>query len=582
MPRMKFDSSTQAHDISDVLAERARRENEALSIYRAMESQMPFHMSMASERVLRGGNQSGKSTSAAAEFASAATGRPILGLDGKPIPHKFPTNRPLLMWVVGRDETHIGDTIYRLLFKAGAFDIIRDKGTGRWRSFNPRDPADKAREQEKQPAPPFIPERFYNDHSWSWSDKPAFVFKQCNLLPRPGWQHGTVIKAFSSGAAVKMGDPVDVLWIDEDIVFPGYVAEWQARLSKHKGRLWWSAWPKSSNFALLNLSRRAQKQAHRPSPDVHEIVLRFSSNPFIDDDEKRKRIDGWAEEGDDVVRSRDLGDFLTDTVSMYPNFDRRIHGVPQEDEREDKELDKLLRLRGWQPPDDWTRFLALDPGHAYACVLFLAISPPDFKPLTWLIFDELYLRMHDAAATAKRIKEKIAGRPFQEFLIDGRMARQTAMGFGKTFEQVYVEAFEKEGLNSIAGGARFRHGNDNVEYGCAMVRQLLGIRSDGTPQLRVVWPNTPNLQTEFKLYRKHIVKDEVQDKPADGQKDHAMDALRYLCSSDLEYKPVPAGVLYNSQDATWRKFQEWKRQFEGGVEAADSSCHFGAGTRGAA
>jgi hypothetical protein len=543
---------------------------------------MPFHLTLASERVLRGGNQSGKSTSAAAEFASAATGRPIIGVDGKPIPHKFPTNRPLLMWAIGRDETHVGDTLYRLLFKEGAFDIIRDLKTGKWRSFNPRDPEDLKRSAEKMPAPPFIPPRFYSDHSWSWVDKPAFVFKQCNLLPRPGWQHGTVIKAFSSGAAVKMGDPVDVLWIDEDIANPGYVSEWQARLSKHKGRLWWSAWPKSSNYALLNLSRRAQKQADREKPDVHEIVLRFSSNPYIDDDEKRKRLDGWAEEGDDMVRSRDLGDFLTDTVAMYPSFDRRIHGLPREDEKNDDAIDKIFRSRAGQPPDDWTRYLALDPGHAICCVLFMAISPPDVTPFTVVIYDELYLRMHDAVATAKAVKRKIQGRPFQEFIIDGRMARQTAMGFGKTFEQVYVEAFEKEGLRSIAAGARFRHGNDNVEFGCAKVRELLNIRSDGTPTLRVVWANTPNLQTEFKLYRKAVVKEEVQDKPADGQKDHAMDALRYLSASDLGYAPIPQGMTFMDQDRTWQQFQKWRNQFAGDGKPADDSCYLGAGTRGAA
>lgn len=569
-------------ELGDVVAEKARRANESLALYRAMPTQMPFHESDASERVLRGGNQSGKSTSAAAEFASAATGQAILGADGRPIRHKFPTNRPLMMWCIGRDETHIGDTLHRLLFRPGAFDVIRDEKSGRWRSFRPWDPADKAREAEKEPAPPFIPERFYDDRSWSWVDKPAYVFKQCNLLPRPGWQHGTIIKAFSSGAAVKMGDPVDCLWIDEDIANPGYVAEWQARLSKYKGRLWWSAWPKSSNYALLNLSRRAQKQAARERPDVHEIVLRFSSNPFIDDDEKRKRIDGWAEEGSDVVRSRDLGDFLTDTVAMYPSFSRAVHGLPREDAAQDDAIDKLFRARGGQPPEDWTRYLALDPGHAYCAVLFVAISPPDVQPFTIVAYDELYLRMHDAKATAKAVKEKIAGRPFQEFLIDGRMARQTAMGFGKTFEQVYVEGFEAEQLRSIAGGARFRHGNDNVEFGCAKVREILGIRSDGTPTLRVLWDRTPNLQTEFKLYRKAVVKEEVQDKPADGQRDHLMDALRYLAAGDLTYQPIPAGMAFMGQDATWQQFQKWKQQFAGSGQPADSSSHFGAGSRHAA
>lgn len=581
MPRLNF-SQSDSYTLGDTVGEFARRENEALSLYRPLETQMPFHLSYASERVLRGGNQSGKSTSAAAEFASAACGRPLIGIDGKPIRHKFPLNRPLLMWVIGRDEGHIGDTIHRLLFKPGCFDIIRDEITGLWRSFNPKNPRDVERTEQKVPAPPFIPERFYNDRSWSWEDKPSCCFKHVNLLPRPGWDHGTVIKAFSSGAAVKMGDPVDVLWIDEDIANPGYVSEWQARLSKYKGRLWWSAWPKSSNFALLNLSRRAEKQKHKPKPNVSEICLVFTDNPFIDDEEKAKRIEGWEEEGEDVVRSRNLGHFLTDTVSMYPNFSRRVHSCPKEEEIWDDAVDKLIRGRALQVPDDWSRYLIFDPGHALAAALFAAITPPDVTPFTILIYDELYMRMHDAKATAKACKKKMMGRPFQEFIIDGRMARQTAMGFGKTFEQVYIEAFEAESLKSIASGSRFRHGNDNVEFGCGKVRELLNLRADGTPTLRIIWENTPNLQTEFKLYRKALVKDEVVDKPADGQKDHAMDCLRYLAAADLQYVPIPAGMTFMEQDVTWQNFQKWSRQLNQNSAPADDACYLGAGNRGAA
>ena len=86
--------------IAEVSAERKRRGSEGLRLYRPMPSQLDFHASMASERIVRGGNRSGKSMSAFAETASAATGIPISGPDGNPLPYKYPTNYPLMIWLI--------------------------------------------------------------------------------------------------------------------------------------------------------------------------------------------------------------------------------------------------------------------------------------------------------------------------------------------------------------------------------------------------------------------------------------------------------------------------------------------------
>ena len=106
--------------MAQVAAERNRRQREALKLYRPMDKQAAFHDSPASERIVRGGNRSGKSMSAFAETASAATGIPIIGPNGSPLPFKYPTKRPLLIWVIGYDQRHVGGTIYRMLFRPGA------------------------------------------------------------------------------------------------------------------------------------------------------------------------------------------------------------------------------------------------------------------------------------------------------------------------------------------------------------------------------------------------------------------------------------------------------------------------------
>ena len=110
--------------MAQVTAERSRRQREALRLYRPMPKQAVFHGSLASERIVRGGNRSGKSMSAFAETASAATGFPIIGPDGAPLQFKYPTKRPLLIWVIGYDQRHVGGTIYRMLFTPGALSLI--------------------------------------------------------------------------------------------------------------------------------------------------------------------------------------------------------------------------------------------------------------------------------------------------------------------------------------------------------------------------------------------------------------------------------------------------------------------------
>jgi hypothetical protein len=97
--------------MANVAAERSRRQKEALRLYQPMDKQAVFHDSLASERIVRGGNRSGKSMSAFAETASAATGIPIIGPDGSPLPFKYPTNRPMLIWVIGYDQRHLQDAI---------------------------------------------------------------------------------------------------------------------------------------------------------------------------------------------------------------------------------------------------------------------------------------------------------------------------------------------------------------------------------------------------------------------------------------------------------------------------------------
>ena len=544
--------------IALVTAEKSRRQSEALRLYRPMPNQSKFHESLASERIIRGGNRSGKSMSAFAETASAATGIPITIANGVVLPYKYSTRHPLAIWVIGYDQRHVGGTIHRMLFQEGAFQIITDEKTGEWRAWRPWEEYDAAYEEKTKNAPPLIPSRMIRHDQWAWENKAERVFSVCRLV------NGTEIHAFSSKAEPKQGDPVDLIHIDEDIEYSKHVSEWQARLSDRKGRLIWSVWPHSRNDALIRMSERAEDQKHDEEPDVHEIVLRFSDNPFIDKKEKDKRIEAWSKIGPEEVRARDKGEFVTDTFLVYPNFTMDVHGIPGRTPEEDDHWGKIVRENGNRPPDDWTRLLVLDPGHVVCAILFAAVPPPSKgKSDTIVLYDELYLRRLDADGVAQQVHQKVSGKSFEVFLIDNRAGRQTPMGFNKTVRQQYADAFERYAIRSRQSGSNFVPGSDNIAAGIGLVREWLTIRNNGTTKLRVMRDRTTNLQKEFLLYKKRVTRDAISDDPV-PKNDHLMDALRYLASYSPEY--VPPRMVPSTMSPAMKHFKEWKKAGDGKEE----------------
>lgn len=511
-------------DFSAVASELSRRRQEGLRLYRSLPTQMPFHLSRASERIVRGGNRSGKTMCAAAEFASAVTRIPILGPDDNPLPFKYPADEPMTTWVIGYDEPHIA-RIYRKLFMPGLFRVIRDLKTKQLRAWRPWEKEDKEREDETKPSPPLIPERLVDPKGWAWENKAAQVFSVCRLT------NGTSIYAFPSGGAAGQGDAVHLLWIDEDIKIPSHVQEWEARLSDVKGRLIWSVWPHTSNNALIDLSKRAKVQQHREDPDVFEIVLKFSDNPHIDEDEKRKRLEGWDA---DTAKSRDEGEFALDNVLVFPTFNADVHCVPSEMEKPDR-LELFLRDRNYQVPIDWTNYLVVDPGHTQPAVLFAAVPPPWEFGDHVVIYDEIYVPRLEPRELARMVRDRSMGRVFEDFLIDFRAGRQTNLGFGKTTRQGWEEAFTECGLRSRKSGHSFTYGSDNVDARNMEVRGWLAANAEGMPKLRLIRFTTPGTQKEFGLYKKRVSKEDNVREEVVAENDHAMSCLGYLAAYNPQY-----------------------------------------------
>ncbi len=506
---------------------------EALRLYRPLPRALPFHLSPASERVVRGGNQSSKTTSCAVEFASELTRTPIHDCDGNELPLKFP-ERKLLAWVTGYDQNHIGGTIYPKLFMPGAIDLIRDKETGQWRAYNPLDPEDLAREDEIVPAPPLISERMIDPKGWAWEDKPARVFKVCRL------KNGNEIRAFSSGGKCPQGAIVDIIWIDEDVQDPRHVNEWRIRQGKCRGRLWWSAWPHSRNDALIRMSERAEEQEEFEDPDITEIVLQFSHNPFIPAKEKRRILDGMTPE---ERMTRDTGEFMTGLQLVFPSFNVDIHGIPSV--RKPDKLEQELEYTGGKVPDDWSHYMVLDPGHAHPAVLFAAVPPPMVGDFV-LVYDEVYIPRIDATRLAEEAFKRAGGKQFRAFIMDYRAGRQTALGIGKTYREIYSEAWAAKGLKSYLSGSTFFFGSDNIAARNMQVRGWLNVRpEDGTTKLRVLRDRCPMTIRQFGLYKKRLTRDDISEDVVAKDND-LMDCLGYLAGWNPEYERVDIPVTPRS------------------------------------
>jgi hypothetical protein len=363
--------------------------------------------------MIRGGKRSGKTVAAAAEFASAITGMPIIGLDGEPLERNYPKG-DMLCWVVGWDLAHLSQTVYKYLFLPGYFNVLQNPD-GTWRTLNRANPADMARWDESEPAGPLIPSRLILPGSWSWENKAEHSFTTVTI--KNPWGLVKLCAFPSTAIQAKQGDAVDLIWIDEDVRFPQHVAEWQDRLADKKGRLIWSAWPHGTNDALVKMSERAQEQADRPDPDVMEVVLRFSDNPFIDDDEKRKSTARMGT--DEERRSRDYGEFLFDLISMY-EFVPAQHGVfklnPDDVHyhiRSQDALNKIYTELG-EFPKDWTRYLAVDPSHTRTAVLFGVVPPHEWDSYQFgkmlIIENELVMKKSSAVELAKEVRKIVQGR----------------------------------------------------------------------------------------------------------------------------------------------------------------------------
>ncbi len=521
--------------LKEVQAELKSRKIEALRLYEPMPLQQQMHASMASERIVLGGNRSGKSLSTFVEDARALTGTDPFD--------KYPKEGGNLV-VVGRNWPHIGLVAYPMLFKAGAFRIIKDLETGEWRAYRPGQ--DAARRAETKPAPPLVPPRLVEDVSW--------VLKNAGYCQRVVLTNGWTVNFFSSEGEPPQGFQADLVHLDEDISNPSWVGEMQARLADRKGRLVWSAMPHSKNDALLGLCERADKEAEegKENPQIKKFVLRFLDNDHIDREEKEKNIARWSALGVDELRMRAEGEFTQDSILMYPSFNTMVHTLPRSE------------LPDGIVPPDWTRYVSIDPGHTVMACVFAAV-PPDERFI--LVYDELYLRNANALIWGEAFAAKCEGQHFYAFIMDMHGGTLRDLGSGRLPCDLYSEQLRERNIRAQMSGFQFVPGSDDIQARTALVRQMLHIRGDGSTQLKFLENAVPELYRELRRYKKKVVQSNngpfVTDMPNTRGEVHSCQCLEYLCAYEPQYHQPPARPGPEPWYVKWRA-ERLKRQGDDG------------------
>lgn len=541
-----------------VLAEFAAREMEALALFEPMPEQERFFASAADERIGLGGNRGGKTTVTCMEIARAATG-------SDPYDRYPKTDGRIIL--VGRDQTQCAKVFYQKLFKPGAFSIIRDEATGKWRAFRPNDPADEEREEEARPAPPLISPRFYDFKRISWENKKEELPSSIPL--KNGW----VIYFFSSMGIPPQGWDVDLVAFDEEIEHPKWYPEMSARLldrrKKNKktgkvksGKFLWSATPQAGTVQLYQLCHRAEGEEDDEVKTVQVFRFGMLENPYISDHSKAAFVKKFADD-DQEYRVRVLGQFALLGTRVYGEFaPRGAHGCDP-----------------FVIPHEWTRYASLDPGRQVCAILFAACPPPDHPDHGRVyLYDELYIKRANAEIVAELVRNKLGDQRIHKWYIDSRGGHLTEIGSGVTPEEQYRRSFVKHGVfkkpgaGPTSGGGDLcssfvwstASGGDDVKAGIEAVRLGLHMDEEGRAKW-IVFRSLKNFlwESEIYSYKRHtsgLVLDEVLK-----ANDHQMDNWRYLACARLTYvRPKARAARAGYTTEALKRKKERARIREGG------------------
>jgi hypothetical protein len=490
-------SADEIADLQEMAIEQLKRKIDGLKLYQPMPKQLDFHESQAKERLIRGANRSGKTTAAAVEVARAITGKDP----------RYPQEG--IAYIVGKDGKEMANVMYKLLFRAGAYKIIRDAKTGEWRAWNPSNVEDFLRKKETKLAPPLVPPRYIKNTVW---DKKGAEHPELIRLHN-GWD----VHCFSSNSLPPHGTQIDLVWFDEEILNQSWYTEMAARLVDREGFFVWSATPQAGTIGLYELHERAEKEAALLPKDkrrIEEFVVTLAENYHLTDEQKALFESKLSA---DEIMVRVHGEFAAQGFRVFPEMSKTSH------------LCKYFPI-----PGDWTTYVAIDPGRQTCAALFVAIPPNGEYAYA---FDELYLHQCSAELFGREMARKCKGRAVQAFIIDHQEGRKVEAGSGRTIEEQYSDALDRHRVACARTGTGFTNAAAEPRAGVEAVREWLRPREQQGPRLRILEDTCPWFLWEMTRYWFERTKDGITDKPRERGPVHLCACIRYIVQDRPTYIP---------------------------------------------
>jgi hypothetical protein len=501
------------------------RRHEGPALFRFPPTVLPFHRSQAKWRVLDGSNQSMKTTTAAAEVALAFCGRN---------PKYRPKSGKAI--ILGLDEDHLADPMAVKMLQPGAFKIIQDEITGKWRSVraDPNDPTkldpyDAAYREKWKDGPPLIPPRFIK--SIAWEDRAKGVPRIIEGITE--WE----MQFRSSRGKPLQGKVFDLPWIDEHIEQDQWFYEIVRGMmaladGQRTPRGIWSATPQNVNLPLLELRRRADAG----DPNVFALKVLLADNPFLLDEEKEE-FEKTIPEGERPVRI--LGHYYIVGRQFYSTFDPMgPHGCDP-----------------FAVPANWTVFVSVDPGVQRCGTVILAVDPEEKH--IWIL-SAFRVKKRDSITWAEEVKRRLPKQKVEAFIIDHRAGRCTRAGGvpdEDTIASKYWEGVEALGIVPRISGPLdgFFPGSDQVEAREMAVTDALRPRADGpflnTPLLRAFRGETTELDREM----------QNANYPKVGKRTRVVDDIVVALEYGVAFKPYyqePEEARQTPENPTERRWHQ--------------------------
>ncbi|MCD4658190.1 MAG: terminase large subunit, partial [Planctomycetes bacterium] len=285
-----------------------------------------------------------------------------------------------------------------------------------------------------------------------------------------------------------LGEEVDWLLLSEAAQMKTDVLDryLRARLVSRKGKLIVPTTPAGKNW-LYPLFLRGQNPAHSTWKSWQFATV---ENPYVDPaeiEEARRTIP------EDVFAEQFLGEFVTKTGRVYPEFTRSIHVREFDIEK----MGTNLRF-----------FRSFDFGYTNpTAVIFAAMTRDDVL----YVFDEYYQRQQTINEISRAIREKSDTKLYEFSTADPSAAREIA--------------------DLRNAGISVSKATNNLCWGINNIRERLLYNDNQKPRL-IIHPKCRNLIFEFEHYKypEQTAGATLQENPIKAH-DHALDALRYLVSA---------------------------------------------------